>query len=277
MANAAGSCWMGAGSTMAMAGEGSRGSGKGEPVPDYRVYRMTAGDWIRCLLTYTLFDGMISLLFYRSWIAFAAGLPGIWLYRRMYLREKIRLRGKRLEETFMTALQSVSSSLTAGYSAENAFAEACKELEKLYYAEEPVCRELHRIKRMLSVNENLEALLADWAARSGSADIRNFAAVFSAAKRTGGDLNAIIRNTISIMTQKREAQQEIEVSLASRKMEQKVMSGIPLFILAYVGLTSPEFLEGMYYTPVGILVMTAALLLYGGAFLLGRYFVRIEV
>ena len=41
--------------------EGSRGSGKGEPVPDYRVYRMTAGDWIRCLLTYTLFDGMISL------------------------------------------------------------------------------------------------------------------------------------------------------------------------------------------------------------------------
>ena len=55
--------------------EGSRGSGKGEPVPDYRVYRMTAGDWIRCLLTYTLFDGMISLLFYRSWIAFAAGLP----------------------------------------------------------------------------------------------------------------------------------------------------------------------------------------------------------
>ena len=139
----------------------------------------------------------------------------------------------------MTALQSVSSSLTAGYSAENAFAEACKELEKLYYAEEPVCRELHRIKRMLSVNENLEALLADWAARSGSADIRNFAAVFSAAKRTGGDLNAIIRNTISIMTQKREAQQEIEVSLASRKMEQKVMSGIPPFYTRLCGTDIP--------------------------------------
>ena len=257
--------------------EGSRGSGKGEPVPDYRVYRMTAGDWIRCLLTYTLFDGMISLLFYRSWIAFAAGLPGIWLYRRMYLREKIRLRGKRLEETFMTALQSVSSSLTAGYSAENAFAEACKELEKLYYAEEPVCRELHRIKRMLSVNENLEALLADWAARSGSADIRNFAAVFFRSKENW-------RRSERDYTEYHLYYDAKERSAAGNRSEPGIQKdgaegnerNSP-FYTRLCGTDIPGILEGMYYTPVGILVMTAALLLYGGAFLLGRYFVRIEV
>ena len=43
-----------------------------------------------------------------------------------------------------------------------------------------------------------------------------------------------------------ELQETIETALTARKMEQKVMNVIPLFILAFVNVTSGSFLEALY-------------------------------
>jgi len=57
----------------------------------------------------------------------------------------------------------------------------------------------------------------------------------------------------------------------------RMMSMIPLFILAYVSVTSPGFLDVMYHNAAGILIMTLCLLLYLTAFLWGRKIMRIRV
>lgn len=220
---------------------------------------------------------MVSFLFYRSLLPFALFLPGAAYFLSLYKKEQAKKQKKRLEGEFLMGMRAVSSALAAGYSAENAFAEALLEVRKLYGAEAPICREFAHIVRMVGLNVTLESLLLDMGKRSGVEDIQSFGEVFSVARRSGGDLNAIIRNTVSMIAQKEEVQQEIEVCLASKKMEQTVMSGVPFFILAYVGLTSPEFLSGLYHTAAGAAVMTAALGLYLAAFWLGRRMVRIEV
>ncbi|MDY3920299.1 MAG: type II secretion system F family protein [Candidatus Limivivens sp.] len=244
---------------------------------DYRICRFHPWDWGKCLAAYAAVDGMISFLFYRSWIAFLAGIPGVALYVRQQKQARIVRQRKRLEEEFLMGMRSVASALAAGYSVENAFFEGLTQMRRLYGGEALICREFSHIVKMLRLNENLETLLLDLGERSGAEDIQSFGEVFAVAKRSGGDLNAIIRNTISMISEKLEVQQEIEVCLASKKMEQTIMSGIPFFILGYVGITSPEFLEGLYHTGMGVLVMTAGLAVYLAAFCLGRYFVRIEV
>lgn len=232
---------------------------------------------MKYLSLYAVLDGMVAFLFYRSVIVFILGIPGAVFFLKLQKEQLVKRQKKRLEEEFLMGMRFVSSALKAGYSVENAFSEALREVRKLYGEEALICREFLRIDQMLKLNVTLEVLLLDLGERSGAEDILSFGEVFAVAKRSGGDLNAIIRNTVSNIAQKAEVQQEIEVCLSSKKLEQTIMSGIPFFILGYVGLTSPEFLEGLYHTPTGAAVMTGALALYLAAFFLGRSIVRIEV
>lgn len=244
---------------------------------DYRVYRYSKTEFILYLGMYLGLDGMFSYLFYRSWIAFVLALPGAIWFLRDKKRTLILKRRNRLRSEFLTAIRTVATSLNAGYSVENAFVEASKELQKIYSEEEMIVREFNWITNQLFLNRPLEGLLEDFANRSEEEDILSFSNVFQVAKRSGGDILAIIRNTVNCIGQKEEARREIEVSISAKKMEQKIMEGIPCFILIYVEVGSPGFLDIMYGNPTGILVMTACLLIYLFACFWARKITEIRV
>ncbi len=237
---------------------------------DYKVYQITKKEMFRYAAVYILADVLISLLFYRSVLAAVVFLPGICFFFREVRREQ-------LERGFLVGMRCVSTALTAGYSVENAFTQAYEELQKLYSEKEPVLQEFRRIRVGILLNRTMEELLSDLAQRSGVEDIEIFAEVFETARRTGGDLIAIIRSTTASVSQKEETRQEIEICLSAKKMEQNIMSLIPCLLIAYVGLTSPEFLDVMYQNPAGIAVMSICLGVYVFAFLMGRKIVAIEI
>ena len=55
-------------------------------------------------------------------------------------------------------------------------------------------------------------------------DIENFGEIFQVARRSGGNLKEIIQSTADNITRKTETRREIEISLAAKKMEQKVIT-----------------------------------------------------
>lgn len=220
---------------------------------------------------------MISLLFYRSWIAVLLFMPGLVFFLRGRKKSGSKNRKRKLNEQFLTGMKSVSRALSAGYSVENSVEEALSELKKVYEKDDDIVCEFQHLVFQLKVNRNLEDLLMDLAKRSKIEDIQNFAQVFFAAKRTGGDLIEIIHNTVLCITQKEETRVEIETSLSAKQLEQKIMSGVPCMILIYVGVASPEFLDAMYHNPMGVCVMSGCLLVYLGSFLWAKKIVDIEV
>lgn len=226
---------------------------------------------------YVLLDFCISYLFFYSPVAFAVLLPGLFLFFREQKRVLRRRRSEEIKGQFLDGIQMMAAALQAGYSAENALLEARRELGKMYQDEAYVTVEFSVMEAQLGMNRSIEALFQDFALRSGIDDIESFAHVFFTAKRSGGDLLAIIRNTVFCIRQKQETLQEIETCLAGKMMEQNIMSLIPLLILAYVKLTSPEFLEEMYQSTAGIAVMTICFLVYVLAWYWGRRIVQIEV
>ena len=129
----------------------------------------------------------------------------------------------------------------------------------------------------ISLNQPLEALFADFSARSGNMDIAGFSEVFSFAKRSGGNFVTIIDATSRHMRVRHETEREIQVQIASRKMEQKVMNVIPLFILLYLKVTSMDFLNVLYGNVAGALFMTACLAAYGGAIVLAEKIMTIHM
>lgn len=244
---------------------------------DYEQYHFTGKQWIYQVLLYGIIDGMVSTLFYRSFLAFIFFLPGFFFFLKQRKSDYILAGKKELSQQFLTGIQAVSAALAAGYSVENAFEEALEDMERVFEKEDKIIKEFTYIKNQLKLNNTLENLLLDLAKRSRVEEIENFAEVFSAAKRTGGDLIAIIRNTILCISQKEETKMEIETCLSAKSLEQKIMSGVPFMILIYVGAASPGFLDVMYYNPAGICIMSLCLVMYVAAYMWGKKIVDIEV
>ena len=87
----------------------------------------------------------------------------------------------------------------------------------------------------------------------------------------------IIDNTINKMWAKYETVREIDVAISAKKLEQKVMSVIPVVLLAYMKLTSAEYMSVLYGNVAGVLFMTVCLLAYGGAIHLAGKILQIKV
>ena len=244
---------------------------------NYEEYSFSRQEKWKSIGIFLLLDGGISFLFYNSFIPFFLLLPGLYLYfpeRKKSLQKK---RIKQMKTQFLDGMQSMVTALQAGYAVENALREALKELKKVYREDDFIIREFSMMDRKMSMNQNMEDLFLDFGRRSAIDDIRSFAEVFVTAKRSGGDLMSIINNTINCIRQKEETLQEIETCISGKAMEQNVMSVIPMFIIAYVRVSSPDFIARLYGNILGVLIMSACLGVYAFAYLWGKKIVSIEV
>ncbi|MCM1258008.1 MAG: hypothetical protein NC307_09165 [Roseburia sp.] len=190
---------------------------------------------------------------------------------------KEKRRRKQLNLEFKDYMYGISSALLAGYSMENAFVESQREVKELYGEKSILLEELGNLKQRLGMQENLEKILKEFAEKSGCEDIESFVEVFCFAKRGGGDFLGIIQTTIRRICDKTEVAEEIETTIAQKVLEQKVMSVVPIVVLAFFRFSSPEFIGMLYGNPFGVLVMTIVLILYGLAMLWGAKIVEIEV
>ena len=219
----------------------------------------------------------VNFLFYRRWwVTFLLVPLGVYA-TRMYMKSRLENKKRQQRSEFREALNCLSVSLRAGYSVENAIRETAKDLANILGPEADMTREFSYIYSQLLVSVPVEVLLLDLAARSDSEDIESFAAVFAAAKKTGGSLVDIISRTARIISDKIDVEREIETSLAAKKYEQRIMSVMPCGIIIYMEAASPGFLDVMYTTTFGLLAMTGCLLVYAGAVYWGAKIVDIKV
>lgn len=254
-----------------------KGNREKEHAPDYGGYRFT---W-REMAVYTgeglALAGLLAWLFYRSpW----AVLPLSGLIPVFLGRTADRLGAARRQELaaqFRDMILAVSACLQAGYSVENAFLEAGKDVERLYGGQSLIVREAEILRRGIGNGVPLERLLADLGRRSGQTDVEDFAQVFGIAKRTGGNMNEIIRRSAAMTSERIEVGREIETSLTSRRYEQRIMNLVPFLIAAYLQATSKGFFDVLYKNPAGILIMTGCLLVYLAAVWLSERILMIQV
>ena len=163
---------------------------------------------------------------------------------------------------FKEMLSILSAYLSAGYSLENALFACIPDLENLLGKKCYMVEELKQIKRSLSMNRPLEEALSQYDLRYGVDDIHNFSEIFLVAKRSGGDLIQIIQQSSTIIRDKLTITEEIITLNASRRFEQKIMNGVPFFMIFYLNASSPEFFRSLYYSLMGRVVMSFCLCIY---------------
>lgn len=244
---------------------------------DYADYIFSGREYVLYSIEALLLLGIISYFFYRSVWAFLLLTPFAAIFLKVKKKELAKKRKEELNVQFKDAVLAVSANQKAGYSVENAFREAYKDMAMLYGKESHICKELNYITKGLDNNIVLEKLLFDFAVRSHIQDIIQFADVFMIAKRSGGNMTEIIAETADTIEQKISVDKEIQVMISSKKMEQKIMNVIPFIIIFYIDLTSKGFFDSLYHNLIGIVVMTICLAVYLAALMISGKLIEIEV
>ena len=220
---------------------------------------------------------LLALLFYDSLYVLPLLAPLAIPYLKQERERAETNRARQMGLRFKDAILSIAASQRAGYSVENAVAEAVKDMALLYGAESDICGELGIILRGLSHNRTMEEMLDGFAARSGHPDIREFAEVFRIARRGGGNLSAVIADTAAVIADRTECERQIQVMTAGKRLEAKLMQAVPLFIICYIGFTNPGFFDPLYHNVFGIVLMSAALGVYLAAYFMMERMVTIRL
>lgn len=237
-------------------------------------------EWKNCLLQLGMalgISGGVAWLFYDSVLGMLLFPFFVVIVRHFWNESSIRRKSKQLNVEFKDYMYAVSSALSAGYSIERAFLSGLSEMQQLYGAQSILQEYLGGMERRLGLQEPMERILADFAEKSKSEDVENFVEIFNHAKRDGGDFLHIIAITIGRICDKIEVSEEIHTVMAEKALEQKIMCVIPVGILAFFRVTSPDFVEVLYGNLLGVLIMTIALGLYVAAFFIGIKITEIEV
>ena len=148
---------------------------------------------------------------------------------------------------------------------------------RIYPAEARISKELQMTVRQLRLQMPMEQILEEFSLRVQTEDVRNFVTVFVAAKKSGGNMIAIIQDTVRQIGDKMDVKREIDTILAAKRYEFRVMSAIPYAIIGYMSLSFPEFMDSLYGNVLGRGVMTVCLGIYLAAYYLGVRLIRIEV
>lgn len=236
----------------------------------YTRYRFSVKELLRYTATGFLIGGSIVWLVYHTVVAAPLAVVAASAYLVMTNRRLCTERQKTLQYHFRDFLASLHTAMAAGYSLENAVQSASSDLDKLYGPEDDLVRETKEMLWQMSYQRPVEQLFRELGERSGVEDIRQFGEILMIAKRTGGNMDQVLESTWRNLSEKIDTAREIDALVAAKRYEQKLMSLMPAGVIVYLKLAFPGFLDGMYGSMTGVMIMTACLAVYLGAFFLGR-------
>lgn len=229
---------------------------------DYSVYIMTTGEKVLYTLLAAAVLFVVGYVFYRSIVISCLFALLSLRYPKMRARAIAAKRQQALTLQFKDMLYSISSAVGAGSSVENSLSIALEDMRKQYASPgTSIIRELELMVARVRLGQNVEDIFNDFARRSHIEDVRTFANIFDISKRTGGNMIRIIRQTTDVISEKIETKNEIDTALSGRKMEQKVLTAVPIVLILFLTYGSGGFMEPVFTTLVGRIVATVALLL----------------
>jgi tight adherence protein B len=231
---------------------------------NYEEYRLNSWQRIGAIFVGCAVCFGAIWLMYRHALPALIGAPLGAIYPRFYAESLKRKRSERLRLQFKEALQALSSSLAAGRSLENAFASLEGDLMILLgETRSDLMMEIRGIVNRMKNGESLDVPLQDFAGRSGLEEVKNFADAVSICKRQGGDMIEVVRKTSQWIGEKLEVEQEVTVLIARKKLEARLMMGMPFAFVGVLGFMAQDYMEPLRHG-VGIVLLTFCLLLLLG-------------
>ncbi|MBK5263261.1 MAG: hypothetical protein JJE17_11955 [Peptostreptococcaceae bacterium] len=213
---------------------------------------------------------VISYVFYDN-MGFSILLSPIFAFmmKKHYIYYLNNKRKEFLKNQFVELLQSLSASISAGRQMGEALEEGLSVIRSSYSSNTPLVIELEfMVKSIKESREEEEQLLKNFAKRVKVTDVSSFVEVYAICKETGGDMEKAIVKTSQIIMEKMNIEKEMRVLSAQKKFEGKLISIMPILVIIFLRMTSPSYLEPLYCTLAGKIIMSLSVIGMGYAYYL---------
>jgi tight adherence protein B len=228
---------------------------------EYNKIKLTIKEKIISFLIAGIFISIVTYIFYRIYALSLISSLLAFFYLPFALKNKIKKIKNELLFQFKSFLEYLSTNISAGKSFESSLPVIKKELVFIFGENSLIDNEIEYMIKKLDFNENLTDIFNDFAQRADIDDIKNFATVLSVFQKTGGNFTDILKNTCNIINDKIEIKQEIEIHIAQKKLESRIMGIMPFIIILILSLSTGDFISPVFNTIGGRIVMTIALLI----------------
>jgi tight adherence protein B len=218
----------------------------------------------------------ISILFFNSIsITILSSLSSIVFIKPLKKLQNQKLL-KRRENEFMFFIYSLSSLISIGKSFESAFSISVEEMnnEGSVYI---LLLDLEEIRTCFEMNMSITDGLSMLTAKYPIETILNFSKIVEIAIIQGGSIEAIIEATVSMIREKNDVENELEVIITQKKFELIILLSFVPFMILYLRVVTSNFSQLMYESFSGKSIMFVCLLLYLASGYIGRKIVNIKV
>ncbi len=245
---------------------------------DYSKYELSVKEKYSYIFIGYICIFVLFYLFYHSmFFSFVSGFI-ICLFIYPFSCRKAEKRRGLLITQFKDMLYSLSSYVAANMQITEALEGSLESLRAIYGDGTPLVQELEYMVRNIKENKESEIrLLQDFADRSRCEDIENFVQVYVSCIITGGDLEKVMKNTIEILMDKMTIEREIRTLTAQKKLEGNIITAMPVLVIMFLNIFSPDYLEPLYTTFSGRLLMTGSITGLAAAHLMIHRLTSIEV
>ncbi len=225
------------------------------------VFLLSKGEIVKYYLISYWCIFFLSLLFYKSlFLSLICGfvcLRGLSYYKTHIFERKKTIVLKEFNEV----LYSMSTSFEMGRSLVFALEQAERTLLTIYKDKSLLANEIMKTRlEIVNGNQREEIALSSLSQRVPLEDIRDFVDVYIFCKKTGGNVGKVISSSSQIITEKITIEREIIALMSQKKFEGQIIIGMPIVTILFLNIFSPDYLELLYTTIQGRLIMTASLL-----------------
>lgn len=197
----------------------------------------------------------------------AAGLFGPYLG----VRRSVDRRKRRFESQFPDVLDLMAASLESGAGISQALELVVAE------SDDPAADEFGRVLAATRLGSPLVDALRELADRIGSRDLTWTVQAMNVASRTGGRLADILRIVADFMRAREEVRRELQALTAEGKLSAYVLGGLPFAIAGFLLVINPDYLEPLYTTVPGILMLTVTGILMALAFVVMFRIIKVDI
>ncbi len=209
------------------------------------------GEWVLGVAAASLAMASLGLL-RGGWVVIVLMLIFVPVIAWFLLNRKIRKRQDAFADQLPDLLQTLSSSLRSGQSLPQSIAGMAPDMAS------PAGDELRRVVIENRIGRDLIESFKDLAARMDSLDFDWVVRAIEINYRTGGDLSVILRRLDSTIRARNQVAGAVRALTAEGRISGIVLTALPPGLMLAVQFLNPEFMEPMFTTPVGRLMLIVA-------------------
>jgi tight adherence protein B len=226
-----------------------------ERLIDQADSRMTAGTFF--LLSGTAAVGaftIVALLTGFRGIGALAGVVLMWI-PYVYLRWKRSRRMLKFEEQFPEAIDLIARALRAGHAFTTGLGMVADEIPS------PVGSEFKLLYDRQNFGMPLPEALRAFAERIPLLDARFFATAVLTQREAGGNLSEVLDNLARVVRERFKVKRQVRVVSAHARMTGFVLVGLPPLTALAIMVVSPDNMKMLVTNPMGLYMVSAALIL----------------